>query len=355
MAALCLGGEHLGAAVQKITCCGVHAVKEGVNPIGLGSSRKAVNASCGRPLRRDRDPCGTHVADLPAKAVRLDAEAADDVACEHPVILGQQVYQVLPVLLNFRGCGRCVAACRAVGDADAFVHEVVQKENPILDLLGFDRAAVLSKFNGVVSEVGFEVHFEVSVFLSVGQSFDCRGCFEFRVPKFPYHRATVAVVVGASASRHEAVNFGFIFGVARADRADFIQVHVACVEVNVEAAGFVCAGLGSLERIRNPDRLIKPRLPNQDRADHFVPVIHAAVANDLPMVFVVCVVVAFNLDLNADGLDRLVALSHADVADFQFDSKLSAVHLKTLSVLRRHVDADSFAVRRVDFCPTCVK
>lgn len=350
MAALCLGGEHLGAAVQEVACGGVHAVKEGIFVSGLNRSCIAVNTSCGRPLRRDRDPCSAHVADLPAKAVRLDAEAADEVAGEHPVILVQQVYQVLPVLLNFRGCGRC-----AVGDADAFVYEVIQKENPVLDLLGFDRAAVLSELDGVVPEIGFEVHFEVSVFLRVGQLFDCRGCLECRVTKFPYHRAAVAVVVCPSASWHEAVDFGFIFGVARADRANFVHVQIACVEVDVEATGFVCAGPSSLERIRNPDRLIKTVIVNQDWADHFVSILNAAVADDLPVVFVVGVIVAFNLDLNADGLDRLVALSHADVADFQFNSKLSAVHLNPLSALQRHVDTDSLAVRRVDFCPTCVK
>lgn len=326
MAALWLGSEHLGAAVQKVACGGVHAVKEGVFVGDLCRSCIAVNASCRRAFRRDRDPCCAHVADLPAQAVWLDAEAADEVACKHPVAFGQQVYQVLPVLLNFRGCGR-----RAVGDADAFVYEVIQKENPVLDLLGFDRTAVLSEFNGVVPEIGFEVHFEVSVFLRVGQLFDCRGCLECRVTKFPYHRAAVAVVVCPSASRHEAVDFGFIFGVARADRADFVHVHVACIEVDVEAAGFVCAGPCGLECICDLDRLIESILTNQDWADHFVAILDAAVTHNLPMIRMIGVVVSFNFYPDANGLDCLVALSHADVADFQFDSKLSAIHLKTLS------------------------
>ncbi len=326
MAALWLGSEHLGAAVQKVACGGVHAVKEGVFVSGLNRSCIAVNTSCGRPLCCDRDSCGAHVAYLPAKAVWLDAEAADNVARKHPVAFGQQVYQVLPVLLNFRGCGRC-----AVGNADAFVHEVVQKENPILDLLGFDRAAVLSELDGVVPEIGFQVDLEVSIFLSIGEAFDRCGCFEFRVTKFPYHRAAVAVVVCPSASRHEAVNFGFIFGVARADRADFIHGHFVSIEVDMEAAGFVCAGPCGLECICNSDRLIESILTNQDWADHFVAILDAAVTHNLPMIRMIGVVVSFNFYPDANGLDCLVALSHADVADFQFDSKLSAVHLKTLS------------------------
>ncbi len=69
MAAFCLGGECLGAAVKNVACGGIHAVKEGVFVSGLNRSCIAVNASCVRPFRRDRNPCGTHVADLAAKAV----------------------------------------------------------------------------------------------------------------------------------------------------------------------------------------------------------------------------------------------------------------------------------------------
>lgn len=48
--------------------------------------------------RRDgRAERGAHVADLSAKAVRLDANALDDFAGKHPVVFDEEVYQVNPL------------------------------------------------------------------------------------------------------------------------------------------------------------------------------------------------------------------------------------------------------------------
>lgn len=50
-----------------------------------------------RASRLDRDSGGAHVADLSAKAVRLDGKALDDFAGKHPVVFDEEVYQVNPL------------------------------------------------------------------------------------------------------------------------------------------------------------------------------------------------------------------------------------------------------------------
>lgn len=50
-----------------------------------------------RASRLDRDSGGAHVADLSAKAVRLDGKAPDDFAGKHPVVFDEEVYQVNPL------------------------------------------------------------------------------------------------------------------------------------------------------------------------------------------------------------------------------------------------------------------